>query len=117
MLLSKWFSLVSLIALPPNEQTTAARWPREHLGVKFDTYIDWLLLCGAVSLLGCPAIALPCGVMAGSGGVPIGVSIAAAPGREAAAIAAAAAYEAAHPWGARVPTTPPAPAAPLAKFI
>lgn len=81
-----------------------ARWPRSLGGVAFDTYIDWLLIAGAVSLLGCPAVCVPAGFTAA--GLPVGVSLVGAPGQEAAVLEAAAAYEAAHAWAARVPRDP-----------
>lgn len=86
----------------------------------FATYIDWLLICGAVSLLGCPAVAFPCGVTTAASAaaeVPIGVSLVAAPGRDADVLAAAAVFEEAHGFASRLPVTPKAPEVPLAKFI
>ena len=47
--------------------------------MEFDTYIDWLSLGYIISITGCPAISLPCGVNAD--GLPVGMQIIAAPNR------------------------------------
>ncbi|KIY97961.1 hypothetical protein MNEG_9998, partial [Monoraphidium neglectum] len=83
-------------------------WPREFRGVEFDNYIDWLLPAAAVSLLGGPAICIPCGLT--RAGLPVGLSLAGPPGSERRVLAAAAAYEAAHGWRRMVPRRPAAAA-------
>jgi amidase len=94
---------------PPAPLAPLKRWPSELNGTKFGCYHDWLLLCGAVSLLGCPVITVPAGLT--PAGLPIGLCLAGPPGSEARLIAAAAAFEAAHGWRAAVPRDP----APLAR--
>lgn len=71
------------------------------MGVQYSSYIDWLLLPAAVSMMGGPAICVPCGFT--KAGLPVGVSLAGPPGSEARLLAAAAAYEAAHGWRRMVP--------------
>jgi amidase len=104
-----FFAAHDLLAVPsavmspfPVETT----WPRGLNGAAFPTYIDWLLMAGAVSLLGGPAIALPCGVTAG--GMPVGLSLVGPPGSERRVLRAAAAFEVAHAWRAGVPRDPAA---------
>jgi amidase len=81
-------------------------WPREIAGRPMDNFIDWLLIAGGLSLLGCPVVAVPCGVT--SAGLPVGLAIAGPPGAEARVLGAAAAFEAAHPWRGHVPRDPAA---------
>ena len=80
------------------------RWPDEVAGVKFEHYIDWLLICGAVTLTTCPAISVPCGFTAD--GRPVGLQIVGPPRGEAAVLSAAALFEAAHEFAAMVPIDP-----------
>jgi amidase len=49
---------------------------------------DWMLLTYAISLTGCPAISIPCGIIAG--GRPVGLQLVAAPGNDGALLSAAA---------------------------
>ena len=57
----------------------------------------------AVSVLGLPAISIPCGFT--RGGLPVGLQIIGGWRGEAAVLTAAAAFETARPWAARVPPT------------
>ena len=42
-------------------------------GVRMDTYLDWMSSCAYISVLGLPAISVPCGFT--SDGLPVGVQI------------------------------------------
>jgi Asp-tRNA(Asn)/Glu-tRNA(Gln) amidotransferase A subunit family amidase len=55
----------------------------------------------AISVLGLPAISIPCGFT--SAGLPVGLQIVGPRRGEAAVLRAAAAFEAAHPWVQHVP--------------
>jgi aspartyl-tRNA(Asn)/glutamyl-tRNA(Gln) amidotransferase subunit A len=55
----------------------------------------------AFSVLGLPAISIPCGFTRGN--LPAGLQIVGKPREEAAVLRAAAAFEAAHPWVHRLP--------------
>jgi amidase len=67
-------------------------WPAEIAGHPMATYIDWMASCWMISVTGCPSVAVPCGRT--STGLPVGVQIVAAPGRDLAALRLAAAFEA-----------------------
>ena len=54
------------------------RYVAECEGVKFDSYVDWLMIVHAITLCACPAISIPCGFTAS--GMPVGMQIV-APGR------------------------------------
>ena len=41
-------------------------------GVKLETYIDWMSLCYAITVTGCPSISVPSGFV---NGLPTGVQI------------------------------------------
>ena len=61
------------------------RYGRECNGRVFETYIDWLAITYALTLVSLPVIAIPCGVT--EDGLPVGLQIAGRPGREAELIA------------------------------
>ena len=49
------------------------RYLEEIDGIKFDTYIGWLVLTFALTLTGCPVISIPCGFT--KSGLPVGLQI------------------------------------------
>lgn len=49
------------------------RFPTEIAGEKLTTYIDWMFLTFVISLTGCPAISVPCGLTAS--GMPVGLQL------------------------------------------
>ncbi len=79
-------------------------WVREVEGVRFDNYVDWLILPGAITLTTCPAIVVPCGFTAS--GLPVGLQIVGPPRGEGAVLAAAKAFEDAMGLAGRVPIDP-----------
>ena len=71
-------------------------WPTEIAGHPMGTYIDWMASCWMISVTGCPSVAVPCGQT--SAGLPVGLQIVTAPGRDLAALRLAAAFEVARPF-------------------
>ncbi|MGA7776935.1 MAG: amidase family protein [Paraburkholderia sp.] len=67
------------------------RYVKEAAGEQFETYIDWLAIAYAVTMLGVPVIAIPCGMTAS--GLPVGIQIIGKPRGEAALLSAARAIE------------------------
>src|SRR5262249_33513589 len=65
-------------------------------GQPMPTYIDWVLLTYAFTIVGLPAISVPCGFTAA--GLPVGLQIAGRWRGEVGVLRAAAAFEAAAPW-------------------
>ncbi|HET6927302.1 MAG TPA: amidase family protein [Hyphomicrobiaceae bacterium] len=59
------------VAVPPFP--VEHRFPTEIAGEKLTTYIDWMFLTFAITLTGCPAISLPCGMT--KDGLPIGLQL------------------------------------------
>ncbi len=49
------------------------RFPTEIAGERLQTYIDWMFLTFVITLTGCPAISVPCGVTAS--GLPVGLQL------------------------------------------
>jgi amidase len=78
-------------------------YPTEVAGVAMATYIDWMESCWSITVLGGPAISVPCGRTAT--GLPIGLQIVGQRGGDAAVLRLARAFE---------QTGPPATIAPLA---
>ena len=68
------------------------RWVTEVDGVRFESYVEWLRITSALTLTGCPVMAVPCGFTAA--GLPVGLQIVAPHGGESALLRAAAAIEA-----------------------
>jgi amidase len=67
------------------------RYVEEVAGRRFDNYVDWLAMSFAITLVGCPALSLPCGFT--RGGLPVGLQLVGRPRGEAALLAAAALLE------------------------
>jgi len=78
-------------------------YPTEVAGVAMSTYLDWMQSCWSITVLGGPAISVPCGATAA--GLPVGLQIVGRRGDDAGVLRLADAFE-------RV--APPASVAPLA---
>ncbi len=85
-----FFSEYDLLLCPA---TIVAAFPVEHRylascnGVALETYVDWLAIVYAITLLGAPAISIPAGFTAA--GLPVGLQIVAPPRGEARLLAGA----------------------------
>jgi amidase len=66
-------------------------WVSEIEGVRLDTYIDWMTVCCAISVTGCPAISVPAGFT--HIGLPVGVQLVAAPRADLHLLRIASAFE------------------------
>ncbi len=49
------------------------RFPTQIAGEKLESYIDWMYLTFVITLTGCPAISIPCGVT--QNGLPVGLQL------------------------------------------
>jgi amidase len=65
------FLLLPVNQVPPFD--VKKRFVTEINGVKMETYFDWMKSCYFISVLGLPAISVPCGFTAE--GLPIGIQI------------------------------------------
>ena len=63
------------------------RYVKSCAGVAFETYVDWLAIAYAITLIASPALSLTCGFTAR--GLPVGLQIVAPPGGEAGLLAGA----------------------------
>ncbi len=102
----RFFEFFDLLLLPsqavlpfPVDQNS----PAEVGGKPIEHPIDWFLLPYAVSLVGSPAMSVPCGFSRDR--LPVGMQIVAPWRQDAAVIRAAAAFERAAPWNEHVPPT------------
>ena len=66
-------------------------WPREICGHHMRTYHEWTKASCLISMSGCPALAIPAGF--GPNGLPMGLQIVAAPGRDMDCLRLGFAYE------------------------
>ncbi len=76
-------------------------WVREIDGVTMTTYIDWMTVCCAITVTGCPAISVPGGFTAD--GLPVGLQIVGKPRGDLELLRIAHAFEAATRHGERQP--------------
>ena len=91
-------------------------WPTEIAGRAMDTYHRWMEVMIPASLLGLPALAVPCGFDAR--GLPMGLQIIGAPGRDMEVLQLGQAWHRATDWPARrpPPTSPDLPASIVHKY-
>lgn len=68
------------VAVPPSP--VEQRFPTEIAGEALTTYIDWMFLTFVVTLTGCPAISIPCGLT--REGLPVGLQLVGRPHGDAA---------------------------------
>jgi amidase len=73
------------VAVPPFP--VEQRFPTEIGGETLTTYIDWMFLTFVVTLTGCPAISLPCGLT--RDGLPVGLQLVGRPHGDAALLSQA----------------------------
>jgi amidase len=76
----------------------------EIAGTKMRSYIDWITITSAISVVGCPALAIPAGFS--KEGLPIGLQIVGPPQSEARLLAAGALLEAMLGLAEQVPIEP-----------
>jgi amidase len=79
----------STVAVPPFP--VEQRFPTEIAGETLTTYIDWMFLTFVITLTGCPAISLPCGLT--TEGLPVGLQLVGPPHGDAVLLGAAALVE------------------------
>jgi amidase len=87
------------VAVPPFPAEQP--YPTEINGKPLDSYFQWFSLTYGITLTGLPAISVPCGFT--RSGLPVGLQIVGRRRQEVAVLRAAAAFEAAAPWAARLP--------------
>jgi amidase len=80
------------------------RYLEEVEGVKFDNYVDWLMHTFVLTLTGCPAISVPCGLT--EEGLPVGLQIVGPPRGEHRVLSAAHAFDQLTGLAAKVPLEP-----------
>ncbi len=86
------------VAVPPF--LVEQRFPTEIAGETLTTYIDWMFLTFAITLTGCPAISLPCGLT--KAGLPVGLQLVGRPHGDADLIGMAQVLEEALAFKAKV---------------
>jgi amidase len=77
-------------------------WPTEIAHKKMDSYLRWMQVCGAVTMTGCPALAVPAGFDAQ--GRSMGIQIVGKPRREIDCLKIANSYDTATRWPSKRPS-------------
>lgn len=90
------------VLIPPFD--VDQRYVEEAGGVRFETYVSWLVMSFALTLTSCPSISVPCGFT--SSGLPVGLQLMAPRADEAALLSAAALFEEACGLAGRIPIDP-----------
>lgn len=80
------FMVLPTSIVPPYPLTQ--RYVEECDGHQFGNYLEWMAIAYAISLTGCPAISIPCGIT--TKGQPVGLQIVAPPGKDAKLLSVAA---------------------------
>ena len=91
---AQWFEDFDLLLcpaaiVPPFD--AEERYVNQVDGNTFDNYSQWMAICYAIPLTGCPALSVPCGFT--EGGLPIGLQIVGKPRGERTLLAAAHRFE------------------------
>lgn len=96
------FLVLPVAQVPPFDLNQA--YVSEIEGVKMDNYIDWMKSCYFISVMGNPAISVPCGFTAD--GLPVGIQIVGRNRAEWSVLQLAHAFEQATEFGKRRPVLP-----------
>ena len=94
--------LCPAVITPPFEVET--RYLEEFRGVKFASYVDWLILTLAITVTSCPAVSMPAGFT--KSGLPVGLQMVCASRREELLFGAAALFEEAAGMADKTPMNP-----------
>jgi amidase len=89
-----FFEHYAFLCLPTTQVPPFAideEYPTEINGQQLETYIDWMGLCYAITVTGCPAISVPCGFTPDS--LPVGLQIVGPPHADVAVLQLAHAFE------------------------
>jgi amidase len=78
-------------------------WPEEIAGKQMDSYLRWMEVCGAITMTGCPALAVPAGFDVQ--GRSMGIQIVGKPRREIDCLKIANAYDSATRWPSKHPSS------------
>lgn len=76
-------------------------WITEIEGQKLDDYLDWMSICCVITVLGLPAVSVPCGFT--EQGLPVGLQIVGPPRSDLAVLRLAHMFEQCHPWYRQAP--------------
>ena len=103
-----FFTTVDYLAQPVSQVPpfpVELEYPTEVAGESMTTYLDWMASCWSITVLGGPAISVPCGFT--DDGLPVGIQIVGKPGDDAGVLRLAHAFEQTTSVGR--PLTVPAP--------
>jgi len=102
-----WFEDFDLLICPATIVApfdAGERYVAEVEGHRFDDYSQWMAICYAITITGCPAISVPCGFT--DAGLPVGLQIVGKPRGERALLAAAHRFETLFGIASRAPADP-----------
>jgi amidase len=103
----RFFADHDLLVLPTAQHPpfpVEKRYVDEINGQKLPTYVDWILITSIITMTGCPAISIPCGLT--RSGLPVGLQLVGKPRGEAALLSAAHLMEQVFALSTRLPIDP-----------
>jgi amidase len=105
----EFFDSYDVLALPTTQVApfpVEVEYPTDIEGTPMSDYLEWMSSCCVITPTGCPAVSVPAGFT--DAGLPVGLQLVTAPGRDLRLLEIAAAVEAATGHG-RIPPPPPPP--------
>ncbi len=94
------FLVLPVAQVPPFD--VEQEYPTEIDGIAMNTYVDWMGSCSVISVLGLPAISVPCGFT--DDGLPVGIQIVGRQQADLSVLQLAHAFEQATRFGERRPS-------------
>ena len=104
----EFFDSYDVMALPTTQVApfpVEVEYPTDIEGTPMGDYLDWMSSCCIITPTGCPAVSVPAGFT--DAGLPVGLQLVTAPGRDLRLLEIAAAVEAATGHGRTRPPHPP----------
>ncbi len=105
--IARFFDIYDILLCPSAQVPPfplVQEWVHSINGIELETYLDWMAVCWAITVTGCPAISVPAGFT--ESGLPVGIQIVGARGRDRQVLEVAYAFEQVTQQARRRPALP-----------